>query len=137
MPSSFVAAITNGSFTADGPLTGTGLTEAVGAIRLKTNAPTTTPDYVGSRSGAVTFAAYKAQVADVANWTVDTTNGAYATTVPNTTAFTITPVPQPAGLALLVAGGSAILACAGVAAPEPESRPQRMKGPLSWPLSRS
>ena len=112
-PVTFIAAITNGRFTAegtipsDGPLTGTGLVEGSTAIRLNTNAPTATPDfgdYNGLRSGLVSFAAYKPLVANVANWTVDTTNGAYATTVPDTTAFSISAVPEPESYALLLAG---------------------------------
>ena len=41
---------------------------------------------------------------NLGNWTVDTSNGSYATTVPNTTAFTITPVPEPETYALMLAG---------------------------------
>lgn len=106
-PTTFLTAITNGTFTADGPLTGTGLTEGTNAIRLTTIATSATPDYAeynGIRSGATTFDAYKAEVNNVANWTVDTTNGVYATTVPNTTAFTVTAVPEPKNYAMLLAG---------------------------------
>lgn len=106
-PVTFLAAITNGSFAVDGPLTGTGLVEGVTAIRLNTQAPGTTPDYGvynGARSGLASFAAYKPLVANVANWTVDTINGSYATTVPNTTAFSVTAVPEPESYALMLAG---------------------------------
>jgi len=43
-------------------------------------------------------------VNNAANWTVDTTDGSYATSVPNTTAFTITAVPEPESYALFLAG---------------------------------
>ena len=105
-PTTFLSAITNGTFAADGPLTGTGLTEGINAIRLNTLAPAASPDYAeynGSRAGEATFDAYKSQVANVANWSVDTTNGTYTTTVPNTTAFTVA-VPEPESYALFLAG---------------------------------
>jgi hypothetical protein len=75
---------------------------------LNLNNPSTTPDfgeYTGVRSGAVNFDAYKALVANIANWTVDTSNGAYAATVPNTTNFTVAAVPVPAAVWLF---GSAL-----------------------------
>lgn len=106
-PTTFLAAITNGSFTTDGPLTGTGLTEGVNAIRLNTNAPSASPDYagyIGPRTGETTFDGYKSKVANVDNWTVDTTNGSYAATIPDTTAFTISAVPEPKQYAILLAG---------------------------------
>jgi len=106
-PTTFLAAITNGSFTADGPLTNTGLTEGVTALRLNANATSATPDYAeyaGLRAGETSFGAYKTKVMNLGNWTVDTSNGSYATTVPNTTAFTITPVPEPETYALMLAG---------------------------------
>ena len=61
-PTTFLAAITNGSFTADGPLTNTGLTEGVTALRLNANATSATPDYAeyaGLRAGETSFGAYK------------------------------------------------------------------------------
>jgi hypothetical protein len=64
--------------------------------------------YSGARSGLASFAAYKPLVANVANWTVDTTNGAYATTVPDVTAFTVTSVPEPETYALMLSGLAAI-----------------------------
>jgi hypothetical protein len=111
-PITFLAVITNGSFTADGSLTNTGLTEgSSNAIRLNTLAPSATPDfaeYTGARSGEASFAGYKARIANLANWTVDTTNGAYASTVPNTTAFSVTAVPEPQTYAMLLAGLAAL-----------------------------
>jgi len=44
-PTTFLSAITNGSFTSNGPLDGTGLTEGDNAIRLNTYATSATPDY--------------------------------------------------------------------------------------------
>lgn len=110
-PTTFLSAITNGSFTADGSIAGTGLTEGLNAIRLNTNAPGATPDfgqYNGPRSGQASFADYKALVGNVANWTVDTSNGNYAATVPDTTAFAVTAVPEPQAYALMLSGLLAI-----------------------------
>lgn len=106
-PTAFLAAITNSDFgSTDGTLAGTGLTQGLTANRLNANAPTATPDYGvynGVRSGLSSFAAYLPLVNNPANWTVDTTNGNYATTVPNTTAFAITAVPEPESHALALA----------------------------------
>lgn len=60
-------------------------------------------EYTGTRSGLSSFAAYKAQVANVANWS-DSGDGSFADKVPNTTAFTITPVPEPETYALMLVG---------------------------------
>lgn len=109
-PTTFLAAITNGSFASDGSLAHTGLTQgSSNAIRLKdkAGAASATPDfaeYTGVRSGASSFAAYKADIADLANWTVDTSNGSYAGTVPNLGAFSVSAVPEPGSCALLLAG---------------------------------
>ena len=107
-PSTFIAAITNGSFSVDGPLTGTGLSEgSSNAINLTTLATTATPDfaeYTGPRSGLSSFSAYQPLIANLANWTVDTTNGTYTSTVPDTTAFTVSTVPEPEGWAMMAAG---------------------------------
>jgi len=106
-PTTFLSAITNGSFTTDGSIAGTGLTEGLDAIRLNKNATSTTPDfgeYTGSRSGQASFAAYKALVGNVSNWNVDKIDGNYAATVPNTTAFTVSAVPEPQTYALMMSG---------------------------------
>lgn len=106
-PTTFLSAITNGNFATDGSIAGTGLTEGLNAIRLNQNAQSATPDfgqYNGPRSGQANFAAYKPLVGNVTNWTVDTTDGNYAATVPNTTAFTVTAVPEPETYALLMSG---------------------------------
>jgi len=114
-PTTFLSAITNGSFAADGSIAGTGLTEGLNAIRLNKNATSTTPDfgqYNGPRIGEANFGAYKALVGDVAHWTVDTTNGNYAATVPDTTAFSVTAVPEPESYALMLTGLLAVGAVA-------------------------
>ena len=106
-PATFLAALTNGTFAADGSLTNTGLTEgSSNAIRLTANAGTSTPDfaqYTGTRTFS-SVAAAKAALGDLNNWTVDTNNGDYAALVPNTTAFQITAVPEPESYTLMLAG---------------------------------
>jgi hypothetical protein len=115
-PTTFLAAVTNGSFAVDGPLTGTGLTEGVNAIRLNANATNATPDYgvyTGVRSGLSSFSAYLPLLANPSNWQIDTTNGTYTTTVPDTTAFTVTPsVPEPETYSLALASIGVCLALA-------------------------
>ena len=118
-PTTFLAAITNSSFnTTDGALAGTGLVEGATAMRLRT---TGSPDYgvySGVRSGLGSFAGYKPLDANVANWTVDTTDGNYTTAVPDTTAFSITAVPEPGSYALMLAGLAGALPMLPAAAPE-------------------
>lgn len=105
-PTTFLAAVTNGDFAVDGSLSGTGLTQGVNAIRLNALSTSSTPDYAeytGSRSSQTSFSGYLSMVNNPANWVVDTTNGSYASTVPNTTAFTLA-VPEPESYAMLLAG---------------------------------
>jgi hypothetical protein len=106
-PTTFLSAITNGNFATDGSIAGTGLTEGLNAIRLNKNATSASPDfgqYNGPRSGESSMASYKALVGDVNNWTVDTSNGNYATTMPDMTAFAVTAVPEPQTYALMLSG---------------------------------
>ena len=108
-PTTFLSAITNGTFAADGSLTNTGLTQGVNAIALTAKAGASSePDYAeynGVRSGLSNFADYKAQVANVNNWNVDSVNNSVsAALVPNTTAFSVSPVPEPESLGMLLAG---------------------------------
>ncbi|WP_132325291.1 MULTISPECIES: PEP-CTERM sorting domain-containing protein [Methylomonas] len=114
VPTTFLTAVTNGDFAVDGSLASTGLTEGVNAIRLNKNTTSATPDYaeyIGIRSGLTSFDAYKGLVANVNNWTVDTTNGAYAATIPNTASFSVAAVPVPGAVWLF---SSALLGFLGV-----------------------
>lgn len=117
-PTTFLAAITNGTFEANGPLTGTGLTEGTSnAVRLTAKAGASSqPDYAeysGSRGTFENVAAAKLALGDLNNWTIDTvSNSSSASIVPDTTAFLITPVPEPETYALMLAG----LGLIGVAA---------------------
>ena len=110
-PSTFLAAISNGSFgtAGSGSLTNTGLAVGVGAMQL--TASSDYAEYVGARANQVGFAAYKPLVNNVSNWNVQGDISA-AALVPNTTAFTVTPVPEPGTYAMLLAG----LAVLGAAA---------------------
>ncbi len=111
-PTTFLTAITNGTFAADGSLTNTGLTAGVNAVQLTSKAgASSNPDYAeynGVRDGLSNFADYKAQVANVNNWNVDTVNNSTsAALIPNTTAFAVaavTPVPEADSAAMLLAG---------------------------------
>lgn len=107
-PTTFLTAIANDPFNAsNGVLTNTGLTEGTNAIRLDALVTSASPDYgqyTGARSGQTSFAGYRSLVNNVANWSVDTTNGNYATTVPDTTNFSVTPVPEGDGLVLAMTG---------------------------------
>jgi hypothetical protein len=104
-PSTFLSAITNSDFGTSGALNNTGLTSGINALRLRTSGSPDFGQYTGIRSGEVNFDAYKALVANVSNWTVDTNDGNYTTTVPNTTPFTVSAVPVPAAVWLF---GSAL-----------------------------
>lgn len=107
-PTTFLAAIANGVFGSGtgsaliSSLSGTGLTAGVDAIELPASADF--GEYTGTRSGEITFSAYKPLVANVsANW--NTLGAVDASTIlPNTTAFTVAAVPEPETYALLVAG---------------------------------
>jgi len=103
-PTTFLAAITSTAFgtASAGSLTNTGLSVGAGAIQLGGGAEF--DQYTGARSGLTSFGAYKPLVSDIANWTNNPADGDYASMIPDTTAFTITPVPEPETYALLLAG---------------------------------
>ena len=101
-PTTFVAAISTGAFSStEGSLTNTGLSIGAGAIKLGNGSEYA--EYTGPRTGKTTVADYKALVNNVANWN-DRGEGSYASLVPNTTAFTVTAVPEPDAAAMVVAG---------------------------------
>lgn len=108
-PTTFLSAIANGTFAADGSLINTGLTKGVNAVELTSKAGVSSePDYAeynGVRDGLNNFADYKAQVANVNNWNVDTVNNSTsAALIPNTTAFSVSAVPEADSAAMLLAG---------------------------------
>ncbi|WP_375474621.1 putative Ig domain-containing protein [uncultured Nostoc sp.] len=87
-PTVFLSGIsndTNSQGTTD--LTAAGLTIGTNSILLNSSADYGV--YNGSRNGESSFATYKLSVNNVNNWTVDTVNGDYTTTVANTTNFAI------------------------------------------------
>ncbi len=102
-PTTFLAAISNGAFetAASGSLANTGLSVGSGAVQL--TASSDYAEYAGARSGQASFAEYKALVSNVANWNVQG-DGSFAANLPNTNAFTISPVPEPESFAMLLAG---------------------------------
>ena len=107
-PTVFIAAVTNqagGAFSslAAGVLTNTGLTAGSTAIALPGG--TGFSQYTGPRATEATFGAYQASVNNVANWSAPVANAAAS---PDTTAFSITAVPEPSGYALMLAGFAAV-----------------------------
>jgi hypothetical protein len=108
----FLAAITTTAFgtASAGVLTNTGLSIGNGAIALGGGADW--EQYVGDRSGKANFAAYKPLVGDIANWTNNPNTGSYASQLPDTTAFSVTAVPEPQTYALMLTGLLAVGAIA-------------------------
>jgi hypothetical protein len=110
-PAAFLAAVSSaGSFTsAQGTLTNTGLIEGTSALALDSG--TDLGLYTGLRNDQATFAGYRSQVNNEANWSA-ADGGSYSNVVPNTTAFSVTPVPLPAAVWLMVSGIGALGAAA-------------------------
>lgn len=100
----FIAAITTTAFgsASAGSLTNTGLSIGNGAIALGGGAEY--EQYIGDRAGQASFAAYKPLVGNIANWTTNADNGSYAAQLPDTTAFTVSAVPEPQTYALMLSG---------------------------------
>lgn len=103
----FLAAVSSSTYgsAAGGSLNGTGLSIGAGAVQLAFGSDYA--EYSGARAGRASFAGYKALVSNVAHWT-DSGDGVYATNVPDTTAFSISAVPEPESYALMLAGLGAI-----------------------------
>lgn len=97
-PSTFLAGISSEGSTNLAPA---GLTNGNNAV-VVTNS-TDYAVYVGPRSGAASFADYRTQVNNSANWSI-AVGGSQELMVPNTTPFTVTPIPEPSPLALTLAG---------------------------------
>lgn len=103
-PITFLTAISSEGFTG-GQLGNTGLTAGSNAVQI--NSGTDFAEYTGSRAGELNFAAYLPMVANNSNWN-NLGDGSFATLLPNTTAFTVAPVPVPAALPLLLSGIAAL-----------------------------
>ncbi len=103
-PTTFLGAITNngaGFNATEGLITNTGLSLGTSAIKLTGSSDYA--EYTGIRSGKNAFAEYLPLVGNVANWNV-LGDGAFAANVPDTTAFTVTPVPEASEYMMMLAG---------------------------------
>jgi len=107
VPTTFLAAISSGTFgtLVDGSLSNTGLALGAGAIQLK--AGSDYAEYSSARSGQTSFADYKTLVSDVSKWN-DLGDGSFTNTVPDTTAFSVTAIPEPETYALMLVGLAAL-----------------------------
>ncbi len=86
-------------------LTTVGLTAGVNAIKLTSS--TDFAGYTGTRAGEATFAAYAPLVNAPGNWTINV-GGNGTSVLPDTTAFSVTAVPEPETYALMLAGLAAV-----------------------------
>ncbi|MFN0160466.1 MAG: FxDxF family PEP-CTERM protein [Burkholderiales bacterium] len=97
-PASFLTAVsTEGAAT----VTVAGLANGVNAVVL--TASTDYAEYTGTRSGELSFGAYRPMVNNPGNWNI-LVGGAQQAQIPNTTAFTISPIPEPETWGMLLAG---------------------------------
>lgn len=107
-PTTFLAAITNnGSFTnATGTLNNTGLFvdgSGLGPTALALTASADFGQYTGARNGAAIFTDYASFVNVAANWSI-IVGGSQELQVPNTTAFTVTPIPEASEYMMMLFG---------------------------------
>lgn len=107
-PDVFLGAITTTAFgtVGAGVLTNTGLAVGAGAVALGGGAEF--DEYVGPRSGLASFDDYRPLVSDRTRWTSNPVDGSYAASVPDTTAFSVSAVPEPGSWVLLMAGLGAV-----------------------------
>jgi hypothetical protein len=108
-PTTFISAIsTFSTFTGtNGLLAGTGLAAGVNAVALGSAVIPELAEYTANRAGELSFSAYQAKLVNVANWTLQDEsigpgNNPFEFTTANTTAFTITPIPEPTETALML-----------------------------------
>ncbi len=86
-------------------LTTVGLTAGTDAVKLTSS--TDYAGYTGLRAGELTFAAYAPMVNNAANWFINV-GGNGTAVLPDTTAFSVTAVPEPESYALMLSGLAAI-----------------------------
>lgn len=97
-PSVFLAALSS-----DAAASLVNLGAGVNTVQLP--AATLFSEYAGPRAGQTSFAGYVPALTNAANWTPSV---AGATAVPNTTAFTVSVVPEPGTYAMMFAGLAAL-----------------------------
>lgn len=100
-PTTFLTALTTEADSAPANITSAGLTLGVNAIALVPDADF--GEYTGARSGQTSFSGYKSAVYDAANWN-DVGSGEFTGATLNSTAFTVTAVPEPETYGMLLSG---------------------------------
>ena len=100
-PTTFLTALTTENDSAPANITNAGLTVGVNAIALVPDADF--GEYTGARSGNASFASYASQVNDAANWN-DVASGEFTGNVLNSTAFSVTAVPEASTYGMMLAG---------------------------------
>ncbi len=100
-PTTFLTALTTENDSASANITNAGLTIGVNAIALVNDADF--GEYTGARTGQASFASYASLVNDAANWN-DVGSGEFTGNVLNSTAFSVTAVPEASTYGMMLAG---------------------------------
>jgi hypothetical protein len=101
-PGTFLAAVSTESASAGAAaIAAAGLQSGVNALLLP--ASTDYSEYAGARSGAADFAAYRILINDASNWQ-GFTDGNHADTQPQLGTFSVSAVPEPSAVAMLLTG---------------------------------
>jgi hypothetical protein len=99
-PTQFLAALSSEGY-AGSTLAGTGLIAGVNAVTVGNGADFA--EYIGTRSGLLSFGAYAGLINDATQWRSHAT-GDFAALAPDLTAFGVAPIPEPETYALFATG---------------------------------
>jgi hypothetical protein len=100
-PTTFLTAISTNADVNPQHVTNAGLSFGVNAIALVPDADF--GEYTGARSGNASFASYASMVNDAANWN-DVASGEFTGNILNSTAFSVTAVPEASTYGMMLAG---------------------------------